>query len=81
MPGVAMMSRLLKHVGFFLQITGLFYRALLRKRPVFSGSLLIVATHKHGTTIGWRRPIGWLNLQVIFRKRATSYRVLLRKMS
>jgi len=28
---------------------------------------------------GWRRPIGCLMLQVIFRKRATNYRALLRK--
>ena len=30
---------------------------------------------------GWRRPIGFLKLQVIFRKRATGYRALLRKMT
>ena len=30
---------------------------------------------------GWRRLIGCLNLQVIFRKRATDYRTLLRKMT
>ena len=30
---------------------------------------------------GWRRPIGCLKLQVIFRKRATNYRALLRKMT
>ena len=29
---------------------------------------------------GWRKPIGCLKLQVIFRKRATNYRALLRKM-
>jgi hypothetical protein len=32
-------------------------------------------------SIGWRRPIGCLKLQVIFRKRATNYRALLRKMT
>jgi len=31
------------------------------------------------THTGWRRPIGCLKLQVIFRKRATNYRALLRK--
>ena len=36
-----------------------------------------VCTH----TTGWRRPIGCLKLQVIFRKRATIYRVVLRKMT
>jgi len=30
---------------------------------------------------GWRRPMGCLKLQVIFRKRATNYRALLRKMT
>ena len=30
---------------------------------------------------GWRRPIGCLKLQVIFRKRATNSRALLRKMT
>jgi len=30
---------------------------------------------------GWRRLIGYLQLQVIFRKRATNYRALLRKMT
>ena len=32
-------------------------------------------------SIGWRRPRGCLKLQVIFRKRATNYRALLRKMT
>jgi len=30
---------------------------------------------------GWRRPIGCLGLQVIFRKRATNYRALLQKIT
>ena len=30
---------------------------------------------------GWRRPIGCLKLQVIFRERATNYKALLRKMT
>jgi len=29
----------------------------------------------------WRRPVGCLELQVIFRKRTTNYRALLRKMT
>ena len=32
-------------------------------------------------TTGWRRLIGCLQLQVISRKRATTYRALLRKMT
>ena len=35
----------------------------------------------HFTDTGWRRPIGCLKLQIIFRKRATNYRALLRKMT
>ena len=34
-----------------------------------------------GTGTGWRRPTGFLKLQVIFRKRATDYRALWRKMT
>ena len=34
----------------------------------------------HDST-GWRRPIGCLKLQVMFRKRATNLRALLRKMT
>ena len=30
---------------------------------------------------GWRRPIGYLKLQVVFRQRATNYRALLRKVT
>ena len=37
--------------------------------------------NKRRSKIGWRRPIGSLKLQVIFRKRATNYRALLRKMT
>ena len=33
------------------------------------------------STTGWRRPKGCLKLQVFFRKRATNYRALLRKMT
>ena len=33
------------------------------------------------TCIGWRRPIGCLKLRIIFRKRATNCRALLRKMT
>ena len=38
----------------------------------------------HITTLyntGWRRPIGCLKLQVIFRKRSTNFRVFLRKLT
>jgi len=39
-----------------------------------------IRVHVHMHT-GWRRPIGCLKLQVIFRKRATNYRALLRNMT
>ena len=35
----------------------------------------------HNSSIGWRRPIGCLKLQVIFRKRAINYRALLQEMT
>ena len=37
--------------------------------------------HRLYTHTGWRRLIGCLKLQVNFRKRATNYRALLRKMA
>ena len=46
----------------------------------FAQSLNETSTSHHQTT-GWRRPIGCLKLQVIFRKRATNYTALLRKMT
>ena len=58
------------------------------KSPLYT---LTTALHTHTHTIrvihqlrratGWRRPIGYLNLQLIFRKRTTNYRALLRKMT
>jgi len=45
---------------------------------------VIICTFAHPTRVtrtGWRRPIGCLELHVIFRKRATYYRALLRKMT
>ena len=39
-------------------------------------------SHRETVVItGWRRLIGCLKLQVIFRKKATNYRALLRKMT
>ena len=38
-------------------------------------------THAHVKRTGWRRLIGCLKLQVIFRKRATNHRALLQKMT
>jgi len=38
-------------------------------------------TCEYGSDTGWQRPIRCLKLQVIFRKRATHYRALLRKMT
>jgi len=36
---------------------------------------------KRGADVGWRRLIGSPKLQIIFHKRATKYRALLRKMT
>ena len=67
----------------------LFYRVLLQKRPMFVGSLQIVATHtkcsveRSLVTVDtrWRRPIGYLKLQVIFRQRVINHRALLWNMT
>jgi len=44
--GVAMMIRLLKNIGLLCEYS-LFHRAILQERPMFLGSLLIVATPYH----------------------------------
>jgi len=45
------------------------------------GWLIIQVSRGKLATTGWQRLIGCLKLQVIFRKRATNYRALLRKMT
>ena len=58
-----------------------------KKSPMIRGSfakkdLLLKASYESSPlSTGWRRRIGCLKLQVIFRKRATNYRVLLRKVT
>jgi len=37
-----------------------------------------VCTQRNSRHAKWRRPIGWLKLQVVFCNRATKYRALLR---
>jgi len=66
-------------------------RALARARSLslscsISLSLSLIQTHVGACVVtrgctGWRRPIGYLKLQVILGKRATNYRALLRKMT
>jgi len=55
------------------------------RRQLRSPSVLHNQNHKQwqkgSQTTGWQRCIGCLKLQVIFRKRATNYRVRLRKMT
>ena len=56
-------------------------------RLTFAVNLVTVAPSKAGlgsgnnSATGWRRPIECLELKVIFRKRATNHRALLRKMT
>ena len=58
-----------------------------QKSPIISGSFAIddlqLKAFYDSTPpcTGWRRRIGCLTLQVIFRKRATNYRALLRKIT
>ena len=74
--GVATISRLLKIIGLFCK------RDLWKRRN--SGTHCNTLQHSskvlHFAT-GWRRLIGCLKLQVIFRKRATNYRALLWKVA
>ena len=56
-----------------------------RETQVYTTPLIERDTSVHNNThtqdTGWRRPVGCLELQDIFRKRATNYRALLRKMT
>ena len=56
------------------------YRSLLQKNPV-KETIFTIGLTLWLVRTGWRRPIGCLKLQVLFRKRATHYRALLRKMT
>ena len=51
------------------------------KNEFFHGTNDFTVTTTDTNFTGWRRCMGCLNLQVIFRKRATIYRALLREMS
>ena len=53
---------------------GLYVDVWVNRATRMNAAMCIVHTR-------WRRPIGCLKLQVIFRKRATDYRALLRKMT
>ena len=49
--------------------------------PDMYSIFIYYSNSSHLATTGWRRPLGCLKLQVIFRKRATDNRALLRKMT
>ena len=83
-----------ENVGLFRENVGLFWSlpltiflwraelerySLSKERYSLSKELYILSTNSKAT--GWRRPIGCLKLQAIFRKRANYYRALLRKMT
>ena len=69
---VAMISRLLKIVRLFCRILSLLEGSFAKT----------ICSHVFYTHItGWRRLIGSPKLQIIFHKRATKYRSLLRKMT
>jgi len=77
--GVALISRIDKIIGRFCK------RALLKRQYSAKETYNLIdptnRSHPIRHTTGWRRPIGCLNLQVIFRKRATNYMVFLKKMT
>ena len=51
----------------------------LTKRRILKSIVLFLILLWQTFSIGWRRLIGCLKLQVVFRKRATNYMALLRK--
>jgi len=63
----------------------LFCRALLQKRPIIVSRHTYICRHTEDIATfvgtGWRRLIGSPRLQIIFHKRATEYRSLVRKMT
>jgi len=79
------MSRLPQNISLFCKRTKQHYKRnyILQKRQIFWRSLPVIATPywvwilRHSAT-GWR---GGLKLQISFRKRATDFRALLRKMT
>ena len=73
---------LLPHCEKFAKVSCIvnFY-GILRSELTFEKILNLAVSEVGAADIGWRRLIGCLKLQVIFHKRATTYRALLRKMS
>ena len=74
------------HRYIFLYLFSSSRRALKLKYSCTDKNRSQIATHPSSfvaidthSTIGWRRPIGCLKLQVFFRKRATNYGALLQK--
>jgi len=57
------------------------YIQFLKASIKCSQSIELMLSELSAFTTVWRRPIGCLKLQVIFRKRATNYRALLQKMT
>ena len=53
----------------------------LTKRRILKSIVLFLVLLWQTFSIGWRRLMGCLKLQVVFRKRATNYMALLRKMT
>jgi hypothetical protein len=80
-------SLLTKCTALYIQVSGLFSYILYVSFRIHCLTLFVCITRffpymlKVSCRTGWRRPIGCLKLQVIFRKRATNYRALLRKMT
>jgi len=57
------------------------FEVICRDRHIHRYIYIYIYIYKSQLTTGWRRLIECLKLQVIFRKRATNRRVLLRKMT
>ena len=74
----------LRYVFILCKYAALLHRMCIHGSFCMHTSLLWVSFRRIYTfspRTGWRRPIGCLKLQVIFRKSATNYRALLQKMT
>jgi len=76
---VASISRLLKITGLFCKTA--LYKRLCSAKETYNLKEPSNGSHPTGLVTGWRRLIGSPKLQIIFHKRATKYRSLLRKMT
>jgi len=75
------------NIGIFAKILGSFAQGFFAEMCFYKSGLCMLNTSNTESIIlqlrvtGWRRLVGCLKLQIIFGKRATNYRALLRKIT